>query len=225
MRDCFKSKDLKPWLSALCRQTVTVFTALGIVWSSPLFGRSPHAPTYTKTVPVPLIGKTREWRCIVIHHTGSSKGNEENIQREHLRRGMENGMAYHFLIGNGSSGLGDGAVVEGHRWKHQLQGGHSHQEYLNEHGIGICLVGNFNRSPPTPRQVRVLAQLAFSLQTRFHITDDNIHGHGQFYGEDSDCPGRLFSWSNLWTQINAVYLAQPPAPTFKGMSTSLREGK
>lgn len=155
----------------------------------------------------------REWRYIVIHHSGASTGNEAMIQQEHLKRGMENGMAYHFLIGNGSMGLSDGEVVEGRRWKYQLQGGHCHQDFLNQCGIGICLVGNCNRSAPTMRQINALANLLFRLQSQFQIPDDNIHGHGQFYGEDSDCPGKKFPWSTIWTKLNEAYLTQTNTPS------------
>ncbi len=150
----------------------------------------------------------RVWRYIVIHHSGAASGNEAIIEAEHLRRGMENGMAYHFLIGNGSAGLGDGEVVEGRRWKRQIQGGHAHQDYLNECGIGICLVGNLNLRAPTERQMRSLTQLVLKLQERFQIPDDNIHGHGEFYGEDSECPGHFFNWVVFRERLNALYLAQ-----------------
>jgi len=192
-----------------------------------VFCVSGHSASAQPPVPVPIRSPiaTREWRYIVIHHTGSSKGNEETIQLDHLRRGMENGMAYHFLIGNGSVGLGDGSVVEGHRWKHQLQGGHSHQEYLNEHGIGICLVGNFSRQAPTASQMRALARLVLTLQTRFKIPDDNIHGHGEFYGEESDCPGRLFSWTNFWDEVNEAYFAQHAISSLRNATAALWDDK
>ncbi len=163
-----------------------------------------HA-AHSAPVPVPKPIKMREWHYIVIHHSGAFSGNEATIEADHLRRGMENGMAYHFLIGNGSTGLGDGEVREGHRWKYQLPGGHCHQEFLNTYGIGICLVGNFNRKGPTPNQIKSLAALLFRLQAQFYISDENIHGHGQFYGEDSDCPGKLFPWANLWASLNKIY--------------------
>ena len=181
--------------------------------------------SYTAPVPVPEPKGPREWRYLVIHHSGSSVGNVAMIQAEHLRRGMENGMAYHFLIGNGSAGLGDGEVAEGRRWRYQLQGGHAHQEDLNEIGIGICLVGNFNRTAPTDAQLRSLAQLVLRLQREFNVADDNIHGHGQYYGEDSDCPGRYFAWERFWKALDLAHEqelerragrlaagAAPPAP-------------
>lgn len=170
-----------------------------------LFGGQPLThPVYSEPVPVPPPAKMRAWRYIVIHHSGASMGNESIIQTGHLQRGMENGMAYHFLIGNGSSGLGDGEIVEGHRWKFQLQGGHCHQDYLNDYGIGICLVGRFDRKEPSPKQIKSLANLICRLQRQFQIPDDHIHGHGEFYGEDTDCPGKTFSWSNLWQAVDSV---------------------
>ncbi|MDD2709988.1 MAG: peptidoglycan recognition family protein [Verrucomicrobiae bacterium] len=164
----------------------------------------PPPPVYKEPAPAPTPVKMRNWRYISVHHTGSSAGNETVIQEDHLRKGMENGMAYHFLIGNGTMRLGDGVIVEGRRWKFQLQGGHSHQEYLNEYGIGICLVGNFNRKVPTARQIATLARLVCELQAFFQIPDENIHGHGQFYGEDSDCPGKLFPWTTFSFQMNII---------------------
>lgn len=162
-------------------------------------------PVYRAPVPVPAPTKMREWKYIVIHHSGSSVGNEDIIEEGHLKRGMENGMAYHFLIGNGSAHLGDGEITIGHRWKYQLHGGHSHQDYLNDYGIGICLVGNITRKKPTAKQMQSLAELVSKLQTQFNIQDDNIHGHGEFFGEDTDCPGTLFPWKDFWTTMNVVY--------------------
>ena len=182
------------------------FFVFGLGWNTaPLLSKSLTHVLYTKPVETPLPSKMREWRYIVIHHSGSSCGNEDIIQTDHLRRGMENGMAYHFLIGNGSAGLGDGQIVEGHRWKYQLQGGHCHQDYLNEYGIGICFVGNFNRKGPTFEQTKSFFKLVLHLQEEFQIPDDHIHGHGEFYGEDSDCPGRLFPWRDLSPTLNAAY--------------------
>jgi N-acetyl-anhydromuramyl-L-alanine amidase AmpD len=195
---------------------VTGFCVLGLLATGPK-SRPGHI-SYSKPVPVETPTRMREWRYITIHHSGASTGNEEIIQEQHLQKGMENGMAYHFLIGNGSTGLGDGAVVEGHRWKYQLQGGHSHQDYLNECGIGICLIGNFNRRTPTARQLHALAELVLELQQEFKIPDDRVHGHGQFYGEDSDCPGKLFPWTNFWTEVNAAYQSEENSGATNGIS-------
>ncbi len=159
-------------------------------------------PSEEKTV------QMRPWRYIVIHHSGANSGNENIIESGHLQRGMENGMAYHFLIGNGSAGLKDGAIVEGRRWKYQIHGGHCHQDYLNEYGIGICFVGNFSSREPTPLQLKSLTELVLRLQKQFSIPDSHVLGHGQFYGEDSDCPGKLFPWTKFWSNLDKTYQLQ-----------------
>ncbi len=192
----------------------TSWCLLGVVcffigWGvAPVFSvHSPHV-SYKRPAPVSPSGEARSWRYIVIHHSGAMVGNEDMIQTDHLRRGMENGMAYHFLIGNGSAGLKDGQIVEGHRWKFQLQGGHCHQDFLNDFGIGICLVGNFKKKIPTPQQLQALAGLILKLQGKYLIPDEHIHGHGQFYGEDTDCPGALFPWDRFWEGLNHAYQEQ-----------------
>ena len=69
--------------------------------------------------------------------TGTVKG----MDRYHREvRHMENGLAYHFVIGNGS-GMGDGDIGIGSRWTKQLDGGHLTSERQNQVSLGICLVG------------------------------------------------------------------------------------
>ena len=43
---------------------------------------------------------------------------------------MQNGLAYHFVIGNGTS-TGNGQIEVGDRWRRQINGGHVHSDYLN----------------------------------------------------------------------------------------------
>src|SRR2546422_5378948 len=88
------------------------------------------------------------WQWIVGHHSAIKNGNATIYDRAHRQRGMENGLAYHFVIGNGIDS-GDGEIEIGHRWIKQLKGGHVHREDINEVGIGICLVGNFEETRPT----------------------------------------------------------------------------
>ena len=183
-----------------------VFLMAGITIISWCLNAQPNRKL-SEPIPAQLPTQMRPWRYIVIHHSGAMVGNEEMIQSDHLHRGMENGMAYHFLIGNGSAKLGDGKVIEGHRWKYQLPGGHCHQDLLNDYGIGICLVGNLNRKAPTSKQMESLGKLILRLQKEFNISDRNIHGHGEYYGEDSDCPGKLFSWTDLWIYMDNIYRA------------------
>jgi len=67
----------------------------------------------------------REWKYIVIHHSASASGCAAEFDRYHReKRGWENGLGYHFVIGNGS-GAGDGQIEIGNRWVKQIDGAHA----------------------------------------------------------------------------------------------------
>jgi N-acetyl-anhydromuramyl-L-alanine amidase AmpD len=133
------------------------------------------------------------WKYIVIHHSATRKGNAAIMDLYHRNfRHMPNGLAYHFVIDNGTCATADGEVEEGGRWKKQLPGGHVKQPWLNESGIGICLVGNFNRQYPTKKQLDSLVALINRLRTSYGIPLSCIKGHKEFIGERTMCPGRNF---------------------------------
>ena len=141
--------------------------------------------------------QVRQWEFIVIHHSATRVGSAAAFDAAHRARGMINGLAYHFVIDNGTDGLPDGHIEVGSRWVTQLHGGHCRQAYINEHGIGICLVGDFSRDQPTAKQLDSLVLLIRGLQEQFHIPDDHILGHGEVIGEFSECPGKNFPWEEL----------------------------
>ena len=114
--------------------------------------------------PAPL----RDWQFIVIHHSATRTGNADILDGAHRARGMINGLAYHFVIDNGTDGKPDGLIETGPRWIKQMHGGHCRQAYINEHGIGICLVGDFSRDEPTEKQLDSLVLLVRGLQEQFH---------------------------------------------------------
>ncbi len=144
------------------------------------------------------------WEFIVIHHSATRTGDAEIFDAAHRARGMINGLAYHFVIDNGSDGKPDGFIETGPRWVKQMHGGHCRQPYNNEHGIGICLVGNFTSDQPTQKQMDSLVTLIHGLQDQFHIADDHVFGHGEVVGEYSECPGRNFPWDELRKRLHGT---------------------
>ena len=85
------------------------------------------------------------WQFIVVHNSGTRQGNARVFDYYHRHvRHMQNGLAYHFVIGNGTS-TGNGQIEVGDRWRRQINGGHVHSDNLNNIALGICLVGDFNR--------------------------------------------------------------------------------
>jgi N-acetylmuramoyl-L-alanine amidase len=150
----------------------------------------------------PTIAPVRDWEFIVIHHSATRMGSADAFDSAHRARGMINGLAYHFVIDNGTDGKADGLIETGARWVKQMYGGHCRQAYMNEHGIGICLVGDFSRDEPTAKQLDSLVLLIRGLQEQFHIADDHILGHGEVIGEFSECPGRNFPWEELRKRLH-----------------------
>lgn len=160
----------------------------------------------------------RAWEYIVIHHSATLVGSADVFDTAHRARGMTHGLAYHFVIDNGTRGTTDGCVEIGDRWFQQLPGGHCKQETTNERAIGICLVGDFSEHEPTAQQMEALIQLVRALQDRFQIEDDYIVGHGELSGESTECPGDRFSWDTLWARLHTgptltASSAAPPNPT------------
>lgn len=142
-----------------------------------------------------------QWKYIAIHHSATKRGNAVMFANYHSARGMQNGLAYHFVIDNGTCGKHDGQLEIGPRWKKQLPGGHCRQQWVNECTIGICLVGNFNRSRPTPRQMRTLVNLVHKLMQKYNISTDHVLGHGRIKGEKSQCPGKYFPWNDFYSDL------------------------
>ncbi len=144
--------------------------------------------------------KPGRWRYIVIHHSATKEGTTRSMDLYHRRRGMENGLAYHFVIGNGR-GMGDGVIEVGTRWRRQIKGGHLASDRLNEISIGICLVGNFNSNRPTQAQMRSLRALSQYLMLRTRNSAGAVKLHKQINTKPTECPGRHFPTSQLMQGI------------------------
>lgn len=132
------------------------------------------------------------WKYIVIHHSGTSEGTAQGMDRYHREvRHMENGLAYHFVIGNGN-GMANGEVFVGNRWKKQLDGGHLASLAQNKVAIGICLVGNFDKTAPSAAQMQSLNTLVRTLMKRCNISASNVKTHQQINVIGTRCPGSRF---------------------------------
>jgi hypothetical protein len=140
------------------------------------------------------------WKYIVVHNSGTREGNARVFDIYHKRvRHMQNGLAYHFVIGDGH-GSGDGQIEIGPRWTRQINGGHVASDYLNDIALGICLVGDFNRDTPTKAQVGALEELVSYLRNRVGKSQGRqaiVHAHKEINPRPTDCPGDHFPYSWL----------------------------
>ena len=152
-------------------------------------------------IPPSQLESKRRWEGIVIHHSAGDFGDAAAFDREHKKRGWD-GLGYHFVINNGHNRhrKADGLVEVGRRWRKQGTGAHcrpkgNRSNYWNEHTVGICLVGNFDKARPTAQQWQSLLRLVRFLQRRYGIRANQIKGHGEIMA--TACPGRFFPMAQL----------------------------
>ena len=151
-------------------------------------------PAVRKAIDEARVARNR-WKYTIVHNSGTRQGNARifDYYHRHVRK-MPNGLAYHFVIGNGTSS-GNGQIEIGNRWVRQLAGGHVHSDYLNYISIGICLVGDFNRDLPTQAQYQALDELIRYLRQRVGKIDGKysiVLGHKEINPVPTDCPGNRF---------------------------------
>ena len=84
----------------------------------------------------------------------------------------------------------DGTVEVAARWTGQRPGAHcrSADDYYNQHGIGVCVVGDLGRHPPSPAQVAGLKRLVKFLCRQYAIPADHVYTHADV-APRSRCPG------------------------------------
>lgn len=148
-------------------------------------------------------------RIFTVHHTvgrlttslPATKAELRGIQDFHQgsRRGWDD-IAYHFLIdGKGVVALGRplgrlGSHVLGH----------------NSGNVGIALMGDFNKSRPTPQQVAALVHLVAYVMRKEDLplprrSSALLRGHREWRGGgDYDCPGRNLFRLIPWIEREVV---------------------
>ena len=141
-------------------------------------------------------GVSSRWKNIILHHSATANGNASIFGAYHRRHGMKNGLAYHFVIGNGTDS-GDGEIEAGTRWKRQIEGGHVGSLAWNRNSIGICLVGNFEKSKPTANQLDALVEIIDCLNSELPARPRRILLHREVPRAQTVCPGRRFPVSEV----------------------------
>jgi hypothetical protein len=163
----------------------------------------------------------RPWKYIVLHHSAHAQGNYEEIDREHRKVLGYEGCGYHFVIGNGT-GSGDGEIQVAQRWINQKNGVHcrnAKSSDIDEYGIGICLIGDFEQDKPTARQIAATKALVAYLSGRYKIAEPKIETHAHLAATPTVCPGKFFPDDMLLAEPKAVKPntvgvdRRPPVPT------------
>ena len=125
---------------------------------------------------------------IIIHHSATANGSVDIFRKAHRDKGWSD-VGYHYVIGNGTQS-GDGVVEKGRA--ESVAGAHAQADGMNFKSIGICLVGNFNTTKPTLKQMVALETLVTHAMERYKIPSSKILGHGEVPGAATACPGSNF---------------------------------
>lgn len=108
--------------------------------------------------------KRKLTRRVIFHHSLSTTGDAAVIRSWHLERGFWD-IGYHFVIPSmGRSQEGRNLYAIG-----------AHSKGNNSDSIGICLVGNFNKTAPTPCQVCESQYLYGQLCKKFGLLAIEFH--------------------------------------------------
>lgn len=128
---------------------------------------------------------------ITVHHTseypGMDRHNDVEVVKKisdfHRERRQWADIGYHFLIGR------DGRIYEGRST--EIQGAHVRNN--NPHNLGISLIGNFNKHPPSKEQLRTLRSFLRLQQRKHQVPNSKVFGHRDFNA--TECPGKfLYAW-------------------------------
>ena len=149
----------------------------------------------------------RELKYIILHHSGTPATNGESdpvgqqiyeaIKRNHHARALAKKWGddyvcdYHFLVGS------TGKVFKGQPVERVSY--HCGHYRTNLKSIGICLLGDFEKSIPPKAQVDSLINLLIELIKKYGILIEDIKQHKQIVR--TDCAGKYFPFNRITEEI------------------------
>lgn len=144
-------------------------------------------------------------QALVVHHSASNWGDRDVIDAWHKSRGWS-GIGYHRVILNGLRTYKAWATrayeeaLDGHiqQGRPDTQNG-AHCPGMNQRSLGICLIGNFETYPPTPKQWAALVDACARLCRRYGLSHAAVHGHREY--RQTACPGRRLDLERLRREV------------------------
>ncbi len=135
--------------------------------------------------------KLEKVEYIIIHHTQRNNDWPGFVRFRHLYlRGWED-IGYHWLIGNNRPFTINGEIYHGR--SEMFQGAHAYG--YNHNSLGVCLIGNFDKSVPSKKQLHSLFLLLLSKLSEYNIPIENVLGHNELPNVTKTCPGKNFNMS------------------------------
>lgn len=130
---------------------------------------------------------------IIIHHSltkDSGTVSWEAIRKYHKNKGWQD-IGYHYgieLVGN------EYKILKGR--SENTVGAHTVGQ--NSNSIGMCLVGNFDVTYPSPKQLNKLKELILDIFSRYGNLPVYTHNHFASY---KSCPGKNFPFKSFLDQL------------------------
>ncbi|MEO1128746.1 MAG: peptidoglycan recognition family protein [Planctomycetota bacterium] len=138
--------------------------------------------------PVPrLMDRMRPVRRITLHHDGMNVFTStnradaaeriENIRNAHRSQNWGD-IGYHYVVDPG------GRIWQGRplTWQGAHVGGQ------NEHNLGICVLGNYDRQRPTSVQINAIERFVAQEMSRYRVDVSQVYTHQELAA--TACPGR-----------------------------------
>ena len=190
------------------------FHAVEPVWEAParieVSGWSYLTPEIRRSIDAPGAERKR-WNGIVLHQSSTRGGKGAMLALYHEKvLGMEDGLAYHFVIGNGIYSP-IGLIEVGQRWGKQAPAGSPSSEAPDPRSISICLIGDFSDEPPKPQQLAALDELIHYLRAK--LGNVELRSHHRSHDGVTSCPGRYFPRESFTERLNSrPQLQHRPSP-------------
>ncbi len=151
---------------------------------------------------------------IIIHHslskdTGSLSWNA--IRRFHAGKGWMDpagsgeAVGYHLAVelATDAAGFSHYEMLMGRPFS--SPGAHCKQEGMNRKSLGVCFVGDYDRTPPPEEMLHFAAWRLVALCAAYDIPIDRQHirGHGEL-ATHKTCPGKAFSVDSFVKRMQEI---------------------
>jgi hypothetical protein len=142
------------------------------------------------------------WNYIIVYQSGGLSGNAAELSEGRHIGGiikprdtgdMTQGAYFHFVVDNARNGIGnpDGYIQQGKAWRDQLSTApyfswpyltpHHYSAYAN--AVGVCIVGDINRTAYSSNQIRSTISLIRTLERRLNIPNSCVRLQWEIRGQ------------------------------------------
>lgn len=142
---------------------------------------------------------------VVIHHSLTKDSGTVSwgaIRRYHVEVNKWRDIGYHYGIEEvaDSQSAGRHEILVGRQeWETAAA---VKEQNMNERGIHVCLVGNFDDAPPPKAMWDLLVKLVASICYRWKIQSENVRAHSDY--NPKSCPGKSFPMQRLRIEVSAA---------------------